>query len=211
MGIFSGQGSALSHALVWRGLCFCKQCCEDAPGFWNHVAKVFELQSLLLNYFFKESCEFSLPAVRPGCPCHSAPLPASAILTVCSLGRHRGQRCCLFRLSGCVGHGVPTSGGLLSTSTPSLVLACSQGHLIPISCDTRDGPAAAGAVAARKEGRWQGHQSVVVWMENPGLGPGQSRKGRRMLGLARWQSCGHLGRQSLRLPAHSCPSEQARD
>lgn len=73
-------GSALSHALVWRGFCFCKQCCEDAQGFWNHVAKVFELQSLLLNYFFKELCEFSLPAVRPSCPCHSAPLPASAVL-----------------------------------------------------------------------------------------------------------------------------------
>lgn len=80
-GHLSGQRSALSHALVWRGFCFCKQCCEGAQGFWDRVAEVFELQSLLLNYFFKESCEFSLPAVRPGCPCHSAPLPAWAVLS----------------------------------------------------------------------------------------------------------------------------------
>lgn len=159
------------------------------------MAGAFELYvRLLLSSFFKGSCGSCLPAVRHGCPYTSAPLPAgpSCLPQSPLFGQtqRKGQRYCLLHLNGCGGLRIPTCGGPLPTSMPTLVLACSQGHLIPTSCDIRNGPAATGSVAARRKSRWQGHQSALVWMQSPGLGPRQSRKGRRVLGWPKGSAAG---------------------
>lgn len=112
----------------------------------------------------------------------SAPLPAGLFCLPRSLGRHKGQCSRLFHLSGCGGHRIPTCGVPLPTSMPTPVLVCSQGHLISPSCGIRNGRAAAGSVAARRESRWQGHHSALAWMQSPGPGPRPSRKGRQGLG-----------------------------
>lgn len=146
---------------------------------------------MLLNYFLKGSYKSSLPAVRLVCPpCQPGLFCLSQVLL-----SGPAQRAALLPVPF---ERLLWPGGFYfwraaATSTPNPILACSQGHLIPTSCDTRNGPAATGAVAARRESRWQGHQSVFVRMENPGLGPGQPRKGSPVLGLARWAALQALG------------------
>lgn len=144
---------------------------RECTGLESRRAGALGLPSLprLVLSLFPRAVWAPPPHTEAGRPLPAPRQPrASASHSLCS-GQAHGQHCGL-HFSGCGGQSVlPVQG---CRPPPALPCACSPGHLIPAACDTGDGPAAVGAAAARREGRWQGHQSVAVWVQSPGLGPG---------------------------------------